>query len=161
LAQQALPLPSKEEASVILPADVHDYLLQTHYPRERCPPQFPDMKELISLESSFFAAVQSPLIPDADKDIDSSSIATITPTTDNLHCPAIPVEPDPPSSPVPADGSVVEDAGAPALTDMDVACVAAGDSDVIAANLPQPTVPNPATEPKHSITRIRGRVHSI
>jgi hypothetical protein len=80
LAQQSLPLPSKKEASVIFSADVHDYLLQTHYPRERRPTQFHDLKELMSLESSCFAAVKSPLIPDTNKAFDSPPIATIAPT---------------------------------------------------------------------------------
>jgi hypothetical protein len=116
------------------------------------------MKELMSLEFSFFAVVQSPLIPDADKDIDSSSIAAIAPTADTLNCPAIPVEPYPPSSPVPAESLVVEDAGAPALNAMDVTFVAVDNSDALADDLTQPTVPNPPTEPTYSITQIRGSI---
>jgi hypothetical protein len=55
----------------------------------------------------------------------------------------------------------VEDARAPALPTKDVSFVAVDDSDAIADDQTQPTVPNPVAEPKHSITQIRGRVHGI
>jgi hypothetical protein len=134
-----------------------DYLFQTHYPHERRPLQFPAMKELMSLESSYFVAVK----PDTNKAINPPPIATIAPITDTRHCPAIPVEPSPPSSPVPAFSPVAEDAGAPALPTTDVPFVAVHDTDTIAADQTQPTVPNPVAEPKYSIHQICGRVHGI
>jgi len=145
LAQQALPLPNKEKASVIFPADVHDYMLKAYYPRDRRPKPSTDLKALMALESSVFSVHATPSItaiapsnaPDdltvpppsflMDSDEVSPNTAHIAPDTvaDTLELPPS-VCPDAESPPVPDTTlPVVETAlatansatGAPTATD--------------------------------------------